>query len=89
MIRLSVNDFFVQHPEIPTRKDFSHRVVSSHSTDARKDFLPNKVSGTILNELFSLHLRRLLLVEWAHDAIHPSETTFVPISFYKRAYLNR
>jgi hypothetical protein len=26
MIRLSVNDFFVQHPEIPTRKDFSHRV---------------------------------------------------------------
>lgn len=22
MIRLSVNDFFVQHPEIPTRKDF-------------------------------------------------------------------
>jgi hypothetical protein len=54
-----------------------------------KNFLPNKVSGTILNELFSLHLRRLLLVEWAHDAIHPSETTFVPISFYKRAYLNR
>jgi hypothetical protein len=34
MIRLSVNDFFVQHPEIPTRKDFSHRVVSSHSTEA-------------------------------------------------------
>jgi hypothetical protein len=34
MIRLSVNDFFVQHPEIPTRKDLSHRVVSSHSTEA-------------------------------------------------------
>ena len=30
----------------------------------------------------------LLLVEWAHDAIYPSETTFVPICFYQRPYLN-
>jgi hypothetical protein len=34
MIRLSVNGFFVQDPEIQTRKDFSHRVVSSHRTEA-------------------------------------------------------
>jgi hypothetical protein len=54
-----------------------------------KRLLTNNVSATILNELFSLRVRKLLLVEWAHDAIHPSETTFVPISFYKRAYLNR
>ena len=40
--------------------------------------------------MFSLaHVRiKLRLVELAHDAIHPSETTIVPICFYKQAYLN-
>ena len=40
------------------------------------------------NVFFDHARAKLRLVELAHYAIHPSETTFVPICFYKRAYLN-
>jgi hypothetical protein len=75
IIRLFGNEFLSGIAKIPARKDLSHRVDSSHSTEAWKVFVVKTEQVRNPGRMFSLtHTRaKLRLFELAHDAIHPSE----------------
>jgi hypothetical protein len=85
--------FFVSIAGIAMREESVSIVQIRRSTEAWKVSVNKteqiKFQGPFSTNVFLTHARaKLRLVELAHHAIHPSETTFVPICFYKRAYLN-